>query len=93
MGYLSTQLGVILASGKTCFIQDMAVSRSWPPPSQFRDWFERNSLCWLRVLMSNYCYNDIIISDHHTFREDKTHVGNDKARGTHILLIKDRYGE
>ncbi|KAL3791834.1 hypothetical protein ACHAWO_012791 [Cyclotella atomus] len=37
MGYLSTQLGVILACGKTFWMQDMAVSRSWPPPSQLRD--------------------------------------------------------
>lgn len=37
MGYALTHRGIILDVGKICWMQDMAVSRSCAPPSQFRD--------------------------------------------------------
>ena len=38
MGYLLMHFGVTSHVGKTRRTHDMAVSRSWAPPSQFRDW-------------------------------------------------------
>jgi len=37
IGYLLTHFGVMVLVGKTCWTQDIAVSRSCAPPSQLRD--------------------------------------------------------